>query len=129
MNGLSDIARTFRVRRESLRMSVSELADRSGVSHATVQRVLSGTETTSRFDNVAAIARALGMDLFASEKCSHHEFREQQAREKARKLVGMVQATSGLESQAVGQPSLQSMVQQTTHELLAGSSRKLWSAL
>jgi transcriptional regulator with XRE-family HTH domain len=129
MDSSSDLARAFRLRRQVLRMSLSELAVRSGVSHATVQRILSGVETTSRFDNLMAIANALGMELLASERCSPQAFREQQAEAKARKLVGMVQSTSALESQAVGEATLQSMVQQTTHELLTGSSRRLWSDL
>ena len=129
MNSLSTIAGAFRLRRQELQMSLTELAARSGVSHATVQRVLSGIETTSRFDNLVAIADALGMELSATQRCSPQEFREEQAQQKARKLVGMVQATSALESQAVGGTKIQGMVQQTTHELLAGSSRRLWSDL
>jgi len=38
-----------------------------------------------------------------------------------------VQGTAGLEGQAVDEKAVESMVEQTTQELLAGSTRKLWS--
>ena len=46
---------------------------------------------------------------------------------KARELVGMVQGTSGLESQAVGQNQIEKMISQLVHQLMAGSRRKLWA--
>ena len=39
----------------------------------------------------------------------------------------MVQATSALEGQAVGEQAYQAMVERTYHELLAGSNHRLWS--
>ena len=62
MDNNSDLSRAFRLRRQVLRMSLSELAARSGVSHATVQRILSGVETTSRFDNLMAIANEANVE-------------------------------------------------------------------
>jgi hypothetical protein len=59
---------------------------------------------------------------------SVQDIREQQAEAKAQELVGMVQATCGLESQAVDQEHIDEMVRQTVHELLAGPNRKLWAA-
>ena len=51
----------------------------------------------------------------------------QQAVKKARELVGMVQATAGLESQAVAPSQIEKMIQQLVHKLMAGSRRKLWA--
>jgi hypothetical protein len=55
------------------------------------------------------------------------DLKREQAQRKAKKLVALVQGNSGLEGQAVDQKAVKSMVKQTTHELLAGSKRKLWS--
>ncbi len=55
------------------------------------------------------------------------DLKREQAERKARKLVSLVQGTSGLEGQAVDGQTLESMVERTTHELLAGSNRRLWS--
>ena len=85
-----------------------------GVEHAT-------------FANVAAIADALGVDIEFTNEVDSYELLHQQAVKKARELVGMVQGTSGLESQAVGQNQIETMVAQLVHQLMAGSRRKLWA--
>ena len=113
-------------RRRELRMSNDALARLSRVSLPTVVRILSGKHPQTSFANVAAIAGALGLDISFRPTASSSALREEQATKKARKLVGMVQATSGLEAQAVDAQQLQSMTQQTVHELLTGSSRRLW---
>ncbi len=113
-------------RRRRLGMSAETLAQRSGLSRQTVHRVLSGGNASIR--NVIAMADVLGLAFSFSTKKSAQDIREQQAVAKAQELVGMVQATCGLESQAVDQEDLDEMVRQTVHELLAGPNRKLWAA-
>jgi ornithine carbamoyltransferase len=107
-------------------MSQSILALRSGVSLPVVQRILSGNHPTASFANVQAIAEAIGMDLRSVPTTSQKDLRRQQARQKAKDLMGLVQGTMGLEGQAVSPQSLQRMEQQVAHELLIGSPRKLW---
>ena len=114
-------------RRKDLGISFEALAKRSGVSMPTVVRILSGKNPHASFANVAAIADALGMTVSLRSTVSAQAIREHQAETKARKLVGMVQGTSGLESQAVDAEQIDAMTRQTLHELLAGSSRVLWS--
>ena len=113
-------------RRTRLGMSTEILAQRSGLSRQTVHRVLSGG--IASFQNVIAIAAVLGMSPSFSPTTSDQEFREQQAETKAQELVGMVQATCGLESQAVDQEHVDEMVRQTVRELLTGPNRNLWAA-
>jgi transcriptional regulator with XRE-family HTH domain len=113
-------------RRRRLGMSAEILAQRSVLSRQTVHRVLAGGSAS--FQNVIAIADVLGMSHSFSATKSAPDIREQQAEAKARALVGMVQATCGLESQAVDQEHLDEMVRQTVHELLAGPNRRLWAA-
>jgi transcriptional regulator with XRE-family HTH domain len=115
-------------RRSQLRMSRAAVAKRSGVSIATVVRILSGKERNPRISNIAAIAAALGLDLKITldSKQGPHDFRKSQAEAKAKKLVRMVQGNMALEAQAVDQTAVSAMIDQTACELLAGSPRKLW---
>ena len=114
-------------RRKSLGMTYSALARRSGVSLPTVQRVMAGGVERATLTTVLRIVEALGLDfaLVASEDAE--SYREKQAEEKARKIVQMVQGTSGLEGQAVDKECLRRMVDRTKQELLQ-ASRKLWAA-
>ena len=67
------------------------------------------------------------MDIEFANEVDSYELLHQQAVKKARELVGMVQGTSGLESQAVGQNQIEKMISQLVHQLMAGSRRKLWA--
>jgi transcriptional regulator with XRE-family HTH domain len=113
-------------RRRALGMSYASLAKRSGVSMATVVRILSGASPAAAYSNVEAIATALGMTLNAKPTISAKALLKQRADRKAATLVSLVQGTSGLEGQAVGKPALNRMKKKTRRELLAGSKRRLW---
>ncbi len=114
-------------RRRELGLSYELIARRSGVSRPTVQRILSGRHAAASFANIVAIAESLGLGLRFDFILDARELKPQQAERKAKKLVALVQGTSGLEGQAVDEKAIESMVEQTTHELLAGSTRRLWS--
>lgn len=114
-------------RRRKLGMSMKALANRSGVSLPTLQRILSAEQTTASFESVVRIAQALGVEVELKEEKSVHEFACDGAREKARRLVSLVQGTSGLEGQAVDAHTLDELTDQAMHALLAGSRRKLWA--
>ena len=73
------------------------------------------------------IAESLGLRLLFDSKVDTRDLKREQEERKARKLVALVQGTSGLEGQMVDEKDIESMVEQTTHELLAGSKRRLWS--
>ena len=114
-------------RRRQLGMSRTALAQRSSVSLATVHRILNGGLENATVASIRAVAEALGVDLQMQEATNAHGFRERQARTKAERLVGLVQGSSRLEEQAVDSETLTQMVQQTIHELMAGSGRRLWA--
>jgi transcriptional regulator with XRE-family HTH domain len=114
-------------RRRDLGLSYELLSKRCGVSRPTVQRILSGRHGAPSFGNVVAIAESLGLRLRFDSKADAQKLRREQAERKAKKLVALVQGTSGLEGQAVDEKAVKSMVEQTAHELLAGSKRRLWS--
>jgi transcriptional regulator with XRE-family HTH domain len=113
-------------RRMALGMSYAVLAKRSGVSVATVVRILSGKDPGASWGSLNAIARALGMKINVASSEKPDDLLEKQARQQAERLVKMVQGNSGLESQAVDDDVAESMVKQLVHKLLAGSPRKLW---
>jgi predicted transcriptional regulator len=128
--------RQLDARRRELGMPYRALAEFSGVSQPVVQRLLDGKLEAPRFHSVVAIAQALGMRGITFVKdgaiqfgpsLSVQELRAEQAMKKAKRLVGMVQGTSALEGQAVGEGAYQAMVDRTYHELLAGSNHRLWS--
>ncbi len=114
-------------RRGDLGLSYELLSKRSGVSRPTVQRILSGRHSAASFANIVAIAQSLGLDLRFDTKIDARKLKREQAQRKTKKLVSLVQGTSGLEGQAVNQKAVESMIEQTAHVLLAGSKRKLWS--
>ena len=90
--------------------------------------ILSGRHDAASFANIVAIAESLGLGLRFDTKFDARKLKREQAERKARKLVALVQGTSGLEGQAVvDEKIVASMIEQTTHELLAGPKRKLWS--
>jgi transcriptional regulator with XRE-family HTH domain len=120
------IFRELQNRRRELGMSLTSLAHRSHVSLPTVNRIMSARHPQASFAHVAAIAEALGVELTAVAKESSDERRTSQARAKARRLVGLVQGTSGLEGQALEPPVLKAMTEQTTQKLLR-SNRMLWA--
>jgi transcriptional regulator with XRE-family HTH domain len=126
MLGDASMFKTLDRRRRDLGLSYDLLARRSGVSRPTVQRILSGRHESASFANVSAIAGALGFELGVRPTADVPKLRRQQALRKARKLVSLVQGSAGLEGQAVDAVALKAMVEQTTHELLAGPRRRLW---
>ena len=114
-------------RRQELGMTFEALSKRSGVPVSTLKAIFKKGVEHATFANVAAIADALGVDIEFADEVDSYEILHQQAVKKARELVGMVQGTSGLESQAVAQNQIEGMIQQLIHQLMAGSRRKLWA--
>jgi len=128
--------RDLDLRRRELGMSYRVLAELSGASLPVVQRLLSAKVQDPSFPIVMAVVNALGGGIpriLPDGSCtfefpvSAEKIREQRATEKARKLVGLVQGTSALEAQAVRKADYLQMLNRTRHELLAGSSQRLWS--
>jgi hypothetical protein len=123
-------------RRRELGIPYRVLSELSGVSQPVIQRLLTGKLEAPRLPSVLAVARVLGLGILRiledgsikfDSSVNAQTLREQQARKKAKKLVGMVQGTSALEGQAVGEADYQAMVEHTDHDLLAGSNHRLWS--
>lgn len=110
---------------KELDMSISDLARRSGVSRATVIRILGGKDQHYSVSKLQAILSALGMtiDLVATPA---DQFREAIASQKAHRLIALTQGNVALESQAVSESTAQQHFE-VTKARIASSSRKLWS--
>src|SRR5687768_3770438 len=99
------------------------LAQKAGVSLRAVDGILTGTERNPRLATLHAIARALGVsvrvgaEVGMTEAISADEMRQQRATEKANRLAGGVQASMGLEAQAVDAAERASLVERTMHKL------------
>ena len=125
MAALSLTHRLLADRRRQLGMSHAALAAQSGVSEPTVKRILGGKLAEASFENVRAVAEALGVTL-AVQEIDVDELRRRQARGKAERLVRYVQGNSALEGQGVDDATRERLVERTYHELMAGSGRGLW---
>jgi transcriptional regulator with XRE-family HTH domain len=125
----SELATRLQRRRRMLGMSCKLLAARSGVSLPTVQRILRDGGQHATYAHVAAVAKAMGIDIELKSDSSPQEFARRQACERANLIVRMVQGTSALESQAVDNETYQQLVEQTVHELMAGPKGRLWTPM
>lgn len=113
-------------RRRELRMTIPQLARRSGISTATVARVLRG-ESTVAMGHVCAVADALGMQVGLRPRVSVDSLLRQAAHRKAKRAAALVQATSALEGQGLSRHQFDAMVDRTTRELRAAGGKTLWA--
>lgn len=113
-------------RRRELRMTIPQLARRSGISPATVARVLRG-ESTVAMGHVFAVADALGMQLGLRPRVSVDSLLRQAAHRKAKRAASLVQATSALEGQGLSRHQFDAMVDRTARELQAAGGKTLWA--
>lgn len=125
-SAINPIARLVR-RQKALGMSYPTLSETTGIPVSTLKRVLAEGSTNASLENILAIAHAMGCSLMV-EEADIDAVREEQALKKARRLVALVQGTSALEGQGLSEEQIERMIEQTVHELLAGSSRKLWAS-
>jgi hypothetical protein len=114
-------------RRRELGMPLAALSVRSGVPKSTVKRILGDGQRQAALGNVEAVARALGMSLNFEPILDSVAFQEREARRKAEGIMSVVHGSSALETQAVDRADLETMVQRTVHELVAGPKRRLWA--
>ena len=125
LNSVADFQK-LDIRRRQLGMSRASLARRAKVSLPTIHRILTGKEAGPSVSTIEAIASALGMAVQIVETIDAEELRERQAKQRAARLVGMVQGTMGLESQTVDPKAIETLTKRNVNRLLAGSGRRLW---
>jgi|GEM_PF-790549 len=124
--GLDALKSRLSERRHVLGMTYDVLSERSGVALPTLKRILGSQPYKAAFEDVAAIAAALGVSLGIDREEDPIEMMRRQAHAKAERFVALVQGTSLLEAQGVDRERMVHMVQKTTAELMSGSKRRLW---
>lgn len=124
---VAELIEILKKRRMELALSYAMLSKRSRVPIATVKRMFTSSLDSASLHNVCAVAEAMGISIQGQPTESRESFLERAAEQKARQLVGIVQATSALEAQAVDMQVVSAMVKQTVHELMAGSPRRIWA--
>ena len=126
MKNAQDILAEVDRRRRELGMSCRALAERSGTSLRTVQRLLRGRDQGARLSTVLALADALGMQLGFVKKRRASAIEREQARKKARELAAITQGSAALEGQAVPAGTVRRVVHKIESQLLAGPRVRLW---
>lgn len=124
---LKDILSEIESRRKAIRMPRGALARRSGVCLRTAERLLSGGTEGARWETVAAMGQAVGIDLGIVRKRSLREVVRQQAKAKAREVVAIAQGDAALEGQAVPEKELKQVRKAIEDSVATGSSVLLWS--
>lgn len=123
---LRDILARLEERRAELRMPMAVLARRSNVNLRTVYRVLRAGDASASVKIVEAIAEALRMRIDLRPEVSSERLLLDRARQTARKLAEMTQATAALEGQAVNTRERLKLERMFVHKLMAGTSQQLW---
>ena len=120
----------IRVTREALGMSQAQLAERAGVSRATVQKLeLAETRRRITLASLDRMAAALGCEVamtLVPVGGSHEVVRVQQAHAKAEATLEPVMHSMMLEGQAMSPENRALIKEELVETLLRGNPRKLW---
>jgi hypothetical protein len=118
---------TLDMQRRALKMPINALANLSGLSRATVHRMLTEKRPSSHLDNVFAIAQVLGATPELRVEAAD-EFVERHIELQAQEIARMVQATMALESQGISDRKAQEHLVELAIEALRKKPRKkLWA--
>lgn len=120
------IINQLKLQKKYLGVGCAVIAQKSGVSEPTINRILSGKHPSAHFSHVLAIAEVLGVDLGARAKDPELMKREQ-ATKKAKQIMRLVRGNSALEGTATSNDAYKRMINKTVSELMAGSTRALWA--
>lgn len=115
--------------RETLGMSLRQLADRTGLSKTSVASIeKSERKGTVQLDSIRRLADGLDCDLMYAlvPRQPLEKTVEFQARAKAKELVDRVSSSMDLEAQGISQEERARQVQELTEEILRNRKRDLW---
>ena len=122
-----ELVQKVKSRKETLGITIENLAKLSQNSVRTVNRFLSGEDV--RLSTVEGITKVLGLDFAGNKTISLDKLKKQRAAQKAVFMASLVQETSALEMQGMEEDSLNIMIDKFKAEFLTGSYRnRLWVA-
>ena len=122
----SKMVNQLKSQKKYLGMTYETISERSGVSVASVKRIVSGQLSSAQFEHVLSVAETLGVH-FKPEMENAEIMKREQAREKAEELVALTRGNSALEGQSISDSAFQRMIEKTVNDLLAGPHKALWS--
>lgn len=122
------IIQKMEMRRKNLGISHRYLAQVTGISVPTVQRIFSGKSSSTSFETVVSLASVLGMAFYCEPRLAEDEVLVQAARRRAHQLALMMQATSTGSSNLLDTEGLAKVEDKLVLELLKGSRARIWAA-
>jgi len=114
-------------RRKNLNITIINLSKLAGLGVRTVNRFLAGEDV--KLSTVERITNFLGLDFAGNEIIDIETLRENRAKEKAIYIVSLVQDTSALEMQGLGNGDIKNLISDTQEQFLTGEYQKnLWAS-
>ena len=114
-------------RKEQLNITIENLAKLSGIGIRTLNRFFTGDDV--KLSTIDKITNLLGLDFAGNETISLTKLQRQRAKEKAIFMASLVQSTSALEMQGLGEDNLNSIIHNFENQFLYGEYKnKLWVA-
>jgi transcriptional regulator with XRE-family HTH domain len=109
-----------------LRMTLPVVAERAGLSRATVCRILRKKQASASLEKVLAIAGVLGAEASLNLQ-EPSKIIEEEIQARAKRIVRMVQGTMALEAQGItDQEHIDHLVEVAASEIRAKPRKRLW---
>ena len=122
-----DLINQIIARKEQLCITVENLAQLSGSSIKTINRLLKNKDIEP--SAIEAVTNVLGLDFAGNEQISLEELQKRRAKQKALYLASIVQGTSALEMQGLDTDSINKIIAMYENEFLYGNCKHtLWVA-
>ncbi len=122
-----ELVQKVKSRKETLGITIENLAKLSHNGVRTVNRFLSGEDV--KLSTVESITNVLGLDFAGNKIISLDKLKKQRATQKAIFMASLVQGTSALEMQGLEEDSLNIIIDKFKEEFLTGSyQNRLWVA-
>ncbi len=132
MTNASELCLRLELRRRTIGMTKEMVAERSGLSPPTVNRILAGQEKRLVLAALGALANTLSVVVSIGASTEYREVGSKYARSKPKPRHDSLWACSrerwGWKRRGVEPQALDQMISQTKCELLAGSRQRLWGA-
>ena len=114
-------------RKETIGLTLDNISKLSHIGNRTVARFFSGEDV--KLSTLEKITNIMGLDFSGNELVDVETLRDTRAKEKAVYIVSLVQDTSALEMQGLGNEAVQSLIQDAKEQFLTGEYRKnLWAS-
>lgn len=126
-NSLNSILQKMEQRRKNLGVSHRYLAQATGVSLPTVQRIFSGKNRSASFETITKLATVLGLSLTCEPALQETDVLLQAAKRRAYELAVSMEVASATEKVGLSRDGFARIQDKLVLELLRGSRARIWS--